>query len=115
MITKESVEKPVSKTVVASSGATNLKDLFSIPWNKIGYLDLVEAYNSTANDATIQVKDSYEDGVTGVSGFETRKELRVLSGDEPSADVKKDLPLLGNIRLQSNVSGFRVTVAAQVI
>ena len=67
-ILKRKVEKPISETVTTTSGATNLADVFEIPWNKISYLDLIEAVNTTSNDAVLTVKDSYEDPVTGVSG-----------------------------------------------
>jgi len=114
-ILKQKVEKPVSKTVTATSGATNLKDVFEIPWNRIGYLDLIEAVNTTANDAVLTVKDSYEDPVTGVSGLATRKQAKVLAGDAISVDVMEDVPLLGTVKLQSDVSGFEVSIAAHSV
>jgi len=114
-ILKQKVEKPISKTVTATSGATNLADVFEIPWNKIGYLDLIEAVNTTSNDATLAVKDSYEDPVTGVSGLATRKQAKVLAGDAISVDVMEDVPLLGTVKLQSNVSGFEVSIAAHSV
>ena len=67
-ILKRKVEKPISETVTTTSGATNLADVFEIPWNKISYLDLIEAVNTTSNDAVLTVKDSYEDSVTGRFG-----------------------------------------------
>jgi len=114
-ILKQKVEKPISETVTATSGATNLADVFEVPWNRVGYLDLIEAVNTTSNDAVLTVKDSYEDGVTGVSGLETRKQAKVLAGDAISVDVMEDVPLLGTVKLQSDVSGFEVTVAAHSI
>jgi len=114
-ILKQEVEKPISKTVTATSGATNLKDVFEIPWNRIGYLDLIEAVNTTANDAVLTVKDSYEGPVTGVSGLATRKQAKVLAGDAISVDVMEDVPLLGTVKLQSDVSGFEVSIAAHSI
>jgi len=114
-IQKQKVEKPISKTVTTTSGSANLANVFEIPWNKIGYLDLIEADNTTPNDAVLTVKDSYEDGVTGVSGLETRKQTKVLAGDAISVDVKKDVPLLGSVKLQSDVSGFSVTIGAHSI
>jgi len=114
-ILKQKVEKPISETVTATSGATNLADVFEVPWNRIGYLDLIEAVNTTANDATLTVKDSYEGPVTGVSSLETRKQAKVLAGDAISVDVMEDVPLLGTVKLQSDVSGFRVTIGAHSI
>jgi len=114
-ILKQKVEKPISETVTTTSGATNLADVFEIPWNKVGYLDLIEAVNTTSNDAVLTVKDSYEDDVTGVSSLETRKQAKVLAGDAISVDVKEDVPLLGNVKLQSDVSGFEVTIGAHSV
>jgi len=114
-ILKRKVEKPISETATTTSGATNLADVFEIPWNKVGYLDLIEAVNTTSNDAVLTIKDSYEDPVTGVSGLETRKQTKVLAGDAISVDVMKDVPLLGNVKLQSDVSGFEVTIGAHSV
>jgi len=110
-ILKRKVERPISKTVTATSGATNLADVFEVPWNKTGYLKRIEGLNDTASDADLTVKDSYEDGITGVSGFATRKQFRIAAGTFESEDVKEDVPLLGLVRLQSTVSGFDVTIS----
>jgi len=115
ILQREKVEKPISKTVTTTSGATNLKDVFDISWNKTGYLDLIEADNNTSNDAVLKIKDSYQDSKTGVSGLETRKQVKVLAGDNISVDIKHDIPLIGEVKLQSDVSGVDVTVAAHAI
>ena len=41
--------------------------------------------------------------------------MKVLAGDEVSIDVKHDIPLIGEVKLQSDVSGVDVTVAAHAI
>ena len=115
LIKKEKAQKPISRTVPTTSGSTNLRDVFSIPWNKTGYLDLIEADNNTSNDAVLKIKDSYQDSKTGVSGLETRKQVKVLAGDNISVDIKHDIPLIGEVKLQSDVSGVDVTVAAHAI
>jgi len=111
-LTKRKIERPISKTVTATSGATNLADVFEVPWDKIGYLKRIEGLNDTASDADLTVKDSYEDTKPSpeVSGFATRKQFRIAAGSFASEDVKEDVPLLGLIRLQSTVSGFDVTI-----
>lgn len=119
-IIEKSIDKdPMSETKKIASSGVN-ETMVAIPPNKVGYLDLVEAYNSTDHQGVIQIYDAYEqsyqDGNYVVSGVKLRKEVTVAAGDEVSLDVNEKVPMIGETRIVSpNLEGINVTVSVSVL
>lgn len=119
IIEKDIEKDPMSETKeIEASGAS--ENMILIPPNKVGYLDLVEVYNSTDHQGVIQVLDAYDQEYMGgeyrVSGVKLRKEVAVASEDEVSLDVDEKVPLIGAVQVMSpDLEGINVTVSAKVL
>lgn len=106
------VKNPVSKTLESIASGTYVS-LFSIPYNKIGKLLKIQT-ERPSKAGYFRIYDSYQDSVTTVSGFTLRKGLAFASGVSTIENVNKTVKLFQDIKVYASVSGFNVTVSADL-
>lgn len=121
---RHTFKKPMSHTEqsIASGTAgdyTTGVSLFSVPWDRIGYLKRVElgrGSDTISGCLTFELWDHFSDDQTDVSGAVKRKDI-TLPADEDwlELDIDEDIEILEELRAVSTISGIDATVTCRTI
>jgi hypothetical protein len=112
-MTKQNMSSGVSSDIATGTL------FFGSPWAKLMYLKRIEAYGPSG--VIIELWDNFSDAVTGASGFEKRKDLKLIPSDDPTGygqlieDIDEDIPILGDIYAFPSLSGVYMTIAARTM